>query len=194
MNEFTKICCGAAVLFGLTASAARADEKVDNPTYQHWAQFKPGSYSVLKTVQTVTVAGREIKTETTLTTTLKELSAEKALVEMEFVTVSSGRELKLPAQKMEIPAKITKVEFKKQEEPEGQVKVKEGKEVLKVAGKTIKTTWAEIEIKQGKDVIKTKSWTSEEIPGQVVKTVQTMEGKTKMTSEGLLVRFKADKK
>ncbi len=194
MNKLAKVCCGTALLFGLATSGARADEKVDNPTYKHWAQFKPGSFSVLETSQTITAAGTVIKTETTLTTTLKELSPEKAVVEMQFVTVTSGREIKMPPQKMEIPAKFTKVELKKQEQPEGQIKVKEGKEELKVGGKTIKTTWVEMNLKQGQGLIRTKTWTSMEIPGQVVKMVQTMEGDTKMTSEGIVVKFKADKK
>ena len=74
------------------------------------------------------------------------------------------------------------------------IKMKEGKEELKVAGKKIKTKWVEVEMKQGNNTIKTKSWMCEGVPGQVVKTVMTMEGDMKMTSESKLVKFEARKK
>jgi len=37
----------------------------------------------------------------------------------------------------------------------------------------------ETKIKQGDETITSKSWTCEDVPGQVVKTVMTMEGKMK---------------
>ena len=40
----------------------------------------------------------------------------------------------------------------------------------------------------------TRSWMCEDVPGQMVKMVMTMEGETKMSSETTLVKFEAKKK
>ena len=191
MSKLGRMFWCAVVVCGVMASVVGADETVDNPLYKHWSQFKPGSYSVLKTTQTVSVGDTTMATEVSTTTKLKELTSEKAVIEIETVTKMSGQEIKVPAQTMEIPAKITKEKLKAQEEPPGTVKVKEGKEELKVAGKTLKTTWAETEMKMGGNLTRTKAWTCEKVPGQMVKMVLKMEGNTQVDSESVLVKFEA---
>ncbi len=42
--------------------------------------------------------------------------------------------------------------------------------------------------------LKTKSWISEEIPGQIVKMVTKTTGQVSMTSKGEVVKFKADRR
>ena len=197
MRKFATAFAHSMVVLVLAGSPLHADDKVDNPLYQHWAQFKIGSFSVTKTVQTVEVAGTEMKTETTATTKLTELNAEKAVIEISTVTEVAGTEQRMPPTTMDIAAKITKTELEtqeKQKEPEGKPETKEGEEELEVAGKKLKTKWVEVTTKQGNNTIKTRSWMCEDVPGQVVKTVTTMEGETMMTSETTLVEFEAEKK
>ncbi|MBN2560732.1 MAG: hypothetical protein JXQ75_07375 [Phycisphaerae bacterium] len=188
MSEFARICWCAVALCGLVVSAAQAEDLVDSPEYKHWSQFKPGSQSVFKTVSTM--MGQ--KSESTMTTTLKELTAEYAIVEIEIVATIAGKNHTMPKQKRKVPAKVSKEEAKKQLEPEG--KIKEGKEDLEVAGKKIKTKWIEMVTKHGDSTMESKIWTSDEVPGQVVKTLTKMKGPTTTTSEGILVKFKAEKK
>jgi len=188
MNRLAKSLLGMVVLCGACAAPLCAEEKVDNPEYKHWAQFKPGSFSCLKNV--VTTMG--MKSETTMTTTLKEVTAEKVVVEVEVVTVVAGQTMKVPPEKREIPAKIETVKAQEQIEPKG--KIKEGKEKIEVAGKKIETKWVETELKQDKMVVKSKVWSSDDVPGQVVKIVMSTDGDVKSQTEGSVVKFKADKK
>ncbi len=196
MSRFGRVCLCAAVMVGWSASAVFAEEKVDNPEYKHWAQFKVGSFSQLKMLSTV----MGTKAETLTTTTLLELTAEKAVVEMKMVNEVMGQKLEVPATKRDIPAKIEKKDLpdpdlKKGKLPDGTeiLEVKKGKEEIKIGDKKIDTEWVETKMKKDDSTITSKAWTSEEIPGRIVKTSTKMEGQTPTESEGKLEKFKADK-
>ncbi|MCG3125552.1 MAG: hypothetical protein CHACPFDD_00376 [Phycisphaerae bacterium] len=165
-----------------------AGEMVDNPEYKHWSAFKPGSFSKLKLVGDM--GGQ--KTETTLSQTLKEVTAEKAVVEIESVTVVNGQEMKMPPQKRDLPAKVAKGEADKQDNPEG--KVGEGKEDVEAGGKKWACKWIQTEIKSGEMTTRAKVWTCQEVPGQVVKMTSETSGQVAMKNEGSLLEYKADKK
>ncbi len=187
-------CCCALALCGLLVSPAVAGEKIDNPQYKHWAQFKVGSFAKCKMVQNVEAGGMKMETTTTTTTTLKKLSAEKAVIEIEMVTVANGQEMKMPATTQDIPAKIDKPKPEETKPPKDKPKTKQGKEVLDIAGKKIKTEWTESTMKHAQTTVTTKMWMSEEIPGQMVKMKVNTSGEAKMVSETILIKFKADKK
>ena len=191
-------CCCALALCGLLVTPVAGGEKIDNPLYKHWAQFKVGSFAKSKMDNTVKVAGMEMKTKTTTTTTLKKLTSEKAVIEVEMVTIANGQEIKMPATMQDIPAKIDKPKPEDMPLPKDKSiekpKIKQGKEVLEVAGKKIKTEWTETTVKQDGNTITTKMWMSEEIPGQTVKMKVKTKGEAEMVGEAILVEFKADKK
>ena len=192
MREPMKILCGLLVGCGLAVSGASAQEMVDNPLYKHWAQFKPGSFAKLKS--TTKVAG--ITSESYTTTTLKSITTEKAVLEIVSVSKASGREFKSPPFKMDVQAKVPKFKEGKDQQGKGaapDVKIKEGKETLKVAGKKLDTKWSETTMKQSGMTINSKSWMCEDVPGQVVKTISKTSGAATATTEMLLVDFKADK-
>jgi hypothetical protein len=183
-------------MIGWSALAVFAEEKVDNPEYKHWAQFKVGSFSQLKMLSTM----MGTKTETLTTTTLMELTAEKAVVEMKMVNEVMGQKSEIPATKRDIPAKIEKkdlpdLDLKKGKLPDGTevLEVKKGKEDIKIGDKKIATEWVETKMKKDDSTITSKAWTSEEIPGRIVKTSTKMEGPMPTESEGVLGKFKADK-
>ena len=100
------VLCAFAVSFSL-AGAARADDTMgDNPAYQSWAKFKPGTmvtYSV-----DANTAGNTSSTQ--ITQTLKDIDADKATIEVKMSMVMAGNKTDLPAMTHEIPAKIRKVD------------------------------------------------------------------------------------
>jgi hypothetical protein len=191
----TSLLC-SLLICGLAVSAAQAGEKVDNPEYKHWAQFKPGAFSELKTEGNA----MGMKTKTTMTRTLKEITPERAVVEITVATLAGGQKMDMPPQKQQIPAKIEAEDARKIEDPKkgdkteaGEIlDVKKGEEEVKVGDKKIKCKWVETKIKQDDQTITSKSWTCEDVPGQIVKTAMTMEGKMKMSSEGSLVKYSAE--
>ncbi len=188
MRRSVTICCLGVVLGAVLASSARADEKVDNPLYKHWAQFKVGSYAVLKS--TTSVMGT--KNETTITQTLKEVTADKLVIEVTIVAKVAGQVHKMPAQRQEVQAKVDKAKAKEHVDPKG--KVKEGKETLKIAGKKLETRWVETKIEERGMVLTMTAWTCDDVPGQIVKSITTTKGPQGMKTDTILAEFKAIKK
>lgn len=190
MRKIHWCCVGMLAMYAGGSATAHAGETIENDLYKHWARFKPGSYCKMKSVSKV--MGQT--TESTMTTTLKSVTKDRIVLEVVSATRSGGREFKMPPQKIEHLARIPKPkpgEIKKQKGIRLDVKPKEGKEEMSVKGKKIKTKWSESTIKMGKTTTRSKTWMSEDIPGQIVKTVTTTEGEMKMVTEMTLVDFKA---
>jgi len=114
------------------------------------------------------------------------------VIEMEMATLAAGQEMQMPARTIEHPAKIEKAEGETAEAAEP-VKVDEGTEELTVNDKKIKSTWVKTEFtREGTTTVSTV-WTSDDIPGNVVKMVSEMKGPMASTSETTLIDFKAEK-
>lgn len=171
------------------ASAAFADEMIDNPMYKQWAKYKPGTFVTMKS--TSEMAGT--KTESTVTTTLKSVTPEKIVVTMEVVSKMGDQEYKMPAQEMEYPAKIKKEDMDDVQKAKDKPDTKKGKETVEVAGKKLATNWTEVKIDNEKMTTVTKMWESEEVPGGLVKMETDMKkpmaGKVKM----IVVKFEVKK-
>ncbi len=155
-------------------------QDVDNPQYKHWAKFKKGAYSKSKSETNM----GSTKMEGEMTTTLKDLSAEKAVIEMKSVNIMMGTKTEAPPQSMDIPAKV-----KKTEDTGKKPEMKEGDEEIEVAGKKIKCHWVEMVTEQGGQKTTTKTWTTDEIPGQVAKMEMT---NAQMTMKSSVVEFKTE--
>lgn len=186
---FTLASC-ACVLAQEAASrpaSVQSVEMVENPLYKHWSQFKPGSFATMKIMSDS--AG--MTSESTVTWTLKEVTPDKVVIETLTKATVSGNEMTMPAQPMEIMAKVSKVEAEKAEKPEG--KVDEGDEDIEVVGKKMKSKWIETVMKYGDMTTKSKVWTCDGIPGQICKMISETEGPVKAKSEGHVVEFKANK-
>lgn len=130
---------------------------------QHpWGSFKRGSYTKMKSVSEVEIAGNKTKTEITMTYTLKDLTADEAIVEMETALAN------LPPQKQEMKFPLKAPERKGAADAP---KPKTGSEEIEVAGKKLKCAWTETEVEEGGAKTVSKVYTSEEVPGFTVKTV-----------------------
>ena len=141
-------------------------ESVDNPVYKSWAGQKKGT---VVTVKMATDFGGQ-KSESTMVSTLIELTADAVTIETLTVTKVNGMDFKAPAMKlevkktMELPAGKKKEDFDK---PEGFIEG--GTETVKVGGVEYKTKWMKIKTKVNDVEVESKTWTSDDVPSMVVK-------------------------
>jgi hypothetical protein len=166
----------AASLVLATSSLCFA-EQIDNPSYKAWAKFKPGTTVTLKGENDM--AGN--KTESEMTTTLVELTPEKAVVEMKMSMVMAGSKTDMPASKSDVPAKIEKVAADPAATPKADVK--ESSETIDIAGKKIKCKVTESKSDANGMNTVSKAWTSDEVPGGLAKSETTMSGAMAGTSK-----------
>ena len=160
-------------------AALLAQEPKDNPQYEYWKECKPGSW--VKTRMEVDQAGQ--KMEMTVTYTLVELTAEKAVVEQKGTMKAAGQERPID-RKEDVPAK--KVKLAPYE--------KKGEEEIEAGGKKLKCQVILIaeQSADGNAKVNAKMWVTKEIPGGMAKGEFTPEGAAK--SAGTIVALEWEKK
>ena len=171
-----------AVVLATGAAVCYAEEMVENPAYKLWAAFKVGA---MARSEMNTTAG-DMKTQMEQTQTLKALTPEKAVVEMKMTMTMGGNKTEMPAQSIDILAKIEKAKLAAKPDAE----VKEGAEEIEVAGKKMNCKWTETKMKQGEIIITSKVWTAPEIPGSVAKMETKTEGQVKSETTLKVVEYK----
>ncbi|MCX5683086.1 MAG: hypothetical protein NT049_05300 [Planctomycetota bacterium] len=171
-----------SVVLAMGAAVCYAEDMVDNPAYKLWASFKAGA--MVKSEMNTTAG--EMKTQIEQTQTLKEVTPEKAVVEIKMTMLMSGNKTEMPANSIEIPAKIEKGKLAAKPDAE----VKEGAEAIEVAGKKLQCKWTETKMKQGEMTIMSKVWTAAEIPGSVAKMESKTEGTVKSETTMKIVEYK----
>jgi hypothetical protein len=172
-----------SVVLAMGAAVCCAEEMVDNPGYKLWASFKAGAMVKAE----MTTAAGEVKTQIEQTQTLKEVTPEKAVVEVRMAMIMSGNKTDMPANTIEIPAKIEKA--KPAAKPDAEVK--EGTEEIEVAGKKMQCKWTETKMKQGEMTITSKVWIAPQIPGSLARMESKTEGQAKSETSMKVVEFKA---
>src|SRR6187401_3637745 len=111
------------------AGAKPAEQPAKSAAKHPWGSFKKGSFVKMKSVTEMEVGGSKMKTETTTTQTLKDLTADEAVVENEMVMAN------IPPQKSELKLPLKSPEGGKTADGP---KPKEGTEEIEVAGKKMK--------------------------------------------------------
>ena len=159
------------------AGLASAQETIDNPEFASWSKFKPGTSVTMKNT---TTAG-DVKSEMTITTRLLEAGADKLVVEMTIVASFNGMELKQPPMKRDIAKTITLPKGTPKPDPNAKPKIdgakfEEGTDTVKVAGGEFKAKWYKTTFEAGGNTVETKAWTSDEVPGGLVKAETTTSG------------------
>ena len=144
--------------------------------------MKPGSSVTLKS--NTEAAGQ--KTESHLTFTLKEVTPDKAVIEMKNSMVIQGNKMDMPAQTIEIPkgsAGATPPPTPNAPTPG----VSQTTETVKIGDKEYKCSVTEVNTESNGMKIKSKTWTCPEVPNLLVKmesgTEGTMVSKTMMEVE-----------
>lgn len=171
LYNVTRLTLYAVACICLMAGVSRAaDELVDNPAYKSWSKLKVGSIVTLES--NTDVGGQKFKTE--MTQKLVEITADKAVVEIIIKFDIPGAKPP-PAQKQTFAAKVKKEEATVGKLPEGmkgEVKDK-GTEKVKVAGKEYDCKVYEFTGEQQGVKSTGKTWTTEEIPGTLLKMEST---------------------
>ena len=180
--------CAAAIAGLSVCTTIFAADLVDNPRYQEWSKYKPGT--LVKMDITTVAGGQNIKSA--MTTTLKEVTPEKVVLEMKTSMTIPGMPPQDNATNVVEPAKIEKAKIKPvnpEQMPNCKVTNK-GTEDLKIGDKTYKCNWYEMEMEQKGMKMKGKCWTCDDVLDKLVKNDIKMEmGNTTM----VLVEFKAVK-
>jgi hypothetical protein len=171
--QFAAALCFAVV--GLTG-VANAAEMVDNPAYVSWSKSKPGTSVTYKMISETKMEGMPapMKSEMTMTQTLKEVKPDAVTVEVTTKMSMNGQEMNMPPRNQDIPAKIEKGKEGMSPDVKGEISdVKTGKETIEVNGKKYDTETREFKMKMTEPAEmtgETKVWTSSQIPGGMVKT------------------------
>src|SRR5262249_31604251 len=178
----------AAAALLLSAGYSLA-ETVDNPEFANWKKFPKGTTVTLK----ITSKMGEMTSETSLTHKLIEVGDDKVVLESSAVIKSMGRETKAPTRKREVPRKTELPKGAKKGDctrgtPPGTTE--EGTETIKVAGKSLKTKWYKYKIEMGGVKADSKMWSSDEVPGMIVKMDASSSGAVSSTMKVELVEFK----
>ncbi len=167
----------AALVAGALFASPTFAESIDNPVYKSWAGQKKGT---VVTVKMVSDFGGQ-KSESTMVTTLTELTADAATIETVTATKVGTMEFKAPAMKLEVKKTVELPAGKKKEDfdkPEGFLEG--GTETVKVDGVVYKTKWMKMKTKMNDVELDAKTWTSDDVPNMVVK----MDTKTNIKGMG----------
>jgi hypothetical protein len=159
-----------AITLGSVSLTAIADE---NPLYKSWARHNIGTSITTKTVS----ESMGQKTEMAIVMTLLEKSEERVVVETKMSMTVAGNTMDLPAQSMDIPATAPEVPAADEDNPDvPKPEIKESSETIKIAGKEYKAKLTESTTVIGGMKVRSKSWTSDEVPGMMLKTETIVEG------------------
>jgi hypothetical protein len=165
----------SAALVALAAGPAAAQETIDNGEFTSWSKFKPGTS--ITTRMTTSTAG--MTNEVTTTITLVEVGTDKVVLETSGVTKAMGMEFKLPAAKRDVSKTIPLPKGVKKPAAPGtkpEAAYEEGMETLKVGGTEVKAKWYKVKSETGGLKSDAKVWTSDDVPGTMVKMEATTTG------------------
>jgi hypothetical protein len=178
-----------AVAFALLACASvtRAAD-TENPEYKSWAGQKPGT---TVTYHMVTSAAGT-KTEMDRSVKLIEVKPDAAVVEDTIVMVVAGNKNTLPAQKRTIAAKGAAAGAAPNAGAGG-ADAKETEEAVEIAGKSYKCKVIAAKSEANGAKSESKTWTSTDVPGFVVKMTSNSEGAFKSETTMTLTAIEAGK-
>jgi hypothetical protein len=178
MSRFVLALAAAAL-----STAAVQDEMVDNPEYKGWKGQKVGAWVKFKMSNDM----NNMKMEGETTSKLKEITAEKAVVDQTTIVEMMGQKHENTRPRT-VPAKIKKGT----DSDGGKVEiVAEGDEELTIKDKKVKCHWVQMKVtnKMGEQTI--KNWQSDQVVGGTAKMEMSAEKPMKMTATMTVVDWKA---
>jgi hypothetical protein len=165
-----------ALVAGQASSKSGAKVIAKHP----WASFNTGSWVKMKSTTLMEIAGTKNSTIVETKMTMLEKTADKVVIETEMTVMGQTSKTR-----MDMPLKASA-------EPTAAAKPaavpKTGSDTITIAGKSLSCKTMEMETEAGGMKILTKTWTSEQVPGSLVKSVsKTPSSQTTME----VVDFKA---
>jgi hypothetical protein len=162
---------------------ARAEE-VESPQYASWARHPVGTTVRLRTV-TEAAGARSI--ETTASYRLVKTTADAVVVEMKVVSDAPGSEPEGTSQELTIRRLFPLFPGVKKEDigkPEGVTK--QGEEAVTVAGRTYRARWYEGRGATEAGPSESRTWTSDEVPGRLIRSVTKVPKANKTVTQELV--------
>ncbi len=166
-----------------------------NPAYREWAAFKPGSF-VTYMVKADTAG---VKTETEMTYTLNEVTADNVVLEVKTVTETMGMKIEGPGESVVFPATGESDDMMGMDMDMGpnvsQVMangtvVEEGvEEELEINGQKIMTVRSKVETEDAGSQVIVTAWYSDEIPGKMVRSLTEVKGMMPVITEMVVTDF-----
>jgi hypothetical protein len=169
---------------GKAASSGSGKSASSSPS-SPWGAFKVGSYVKTKTTTSMQVMGKAMDTSTESKTTLAELTADKAVLEVETTVAGNTSKTRMD---MPLTAGVTPTANPSAGPAPA---VKTGTDTVTVGGKTLDCKTMEVETEASGNKVNTKVWTSDQVPGAVVKSVSTTSGATTTKTTTEVTDFKA---
>jgi len=176
--------CTFAITFALMGTARADDQMMDNPVYTSWAKFKAGTS--VKYATDIKAMGNTTSTETTQT--LKEITPDKATIEMKTSMVVAGSKMDMPPTNQEIPAKI-KMPDPAATQATDVPKTETSTEDVQAAGKTYSCKKTIVTSDQNGMTTKAITWTCDDIPGTTVKMEAETSGSMTASTKMILTDF-----
>ncbi|MHC4985307.1 MAG: hypothetical protein ACYTFO_04040 [Planctomycetota bacterium] len=170
MNRHLRNAALVLVVGALAGWAIAQDgEMVDNPEYIQWSSFEVGASATLTMMSGPADAGVEV----TMTHTLMSLDADNAVVTTVVTMVVNDQEIEQPPQDRTVAARVAKYD-----PPEGQEapEIEESEETVTVAAGTFDCKKVTTTITANGAAMVTTVWTTDAVPGGIVKMVTTSGG------------------
>ena len=179
IGKMLKICVAAIAVVSICTPILAAD-LVDNPRYQSWAKYKPGTF-VKMDLSTGPMKSSK-------TTTLMEVTPGRVMLEVKTSMPILGVAPQEKVTAIVEPARIEAANIKPtnpEQMPNCKVTDK-GTEDLKIGDRIYRCNWYEMEMEQQGAKFNTKYWICDELPDKLIKS----ETKMSMNSSMILAEFK----
>jgi hypothetical protein len=187
MLRYSKVIalCALALSFAMVSIARADDDMIDNPAYQAWAKFKPGTLVKYSTDTNAMGNSSSMKTTQTLTA----ITPDKATVQVKMSMVVAGNKMDMPAQPaQDIPAKIKKADSSANPSP-ATTAPDVSTEDVQAAGKTYSCKKTTVTSDQNGMKSTVTTWTCEDVPGSVVKMESEVTGTMTASTKMILTDF-----
>ena len=152
-----------------------------------WGGFKVGSYVTYKTTVSAQVMGHSTDTSTQVKQTLAELTADKAVLDIETTVMGNTTKTRT-----EMPLTGSAPAGGAASASVPNASASTGSDTVTVAGKSLDCKTYEAETDAAGSKVKTKTWMSDQVPGFLVKSVATSTGTLNSTTTMEVVDFKAN--
>jgi hypothetical protein len=176
MFRVSTLMVAFAMLFAMVGAVRADDTLSDNPAYQSWAKFKPGT--LVKYSSNTNAAGNATTME--MTQTSKDVNADKATIEVKMSMVMAGNKTDMPATTQEIPAKIKKPDPAAPNTADAP-KTDTSTEDVQAAGKTYSCKKTTVTSDANGMTTKATTWTCDDVPGLMVKMESESTGAMSMS-------------
>ncbi len=152
------------------------------PVKNTWAKFKPGTTIKIKNSTSGSIGSMKFEENSTITSTLKEVT-ESEVVITKITEVTRMMNGQVQKQKPLETWPHYPIMAEPPPEPEGEV-VETGEEELTISSRKFKCKWTQRIQNVEENQVTSKTWTSDDMPGGLVKLEMSSEGKHKRVMRG----------